>query len=144
MIYGDTSLILSLYVADAGSTEAGKLVSGASEPLVWTAWHELEFTAALEARVGRGLNTRQEADAVVAELAAHRERDGLYARRKADWDRVLERATKLAAQSGAEFLCRSLDVLHVAVCLELGLSKFRTLDERQRKLAERQGLEVSP
>jgi predicted nucleic acid-binding protein len=68
----------------------------------------------------------------------------LYARRKADWDRVLERATKLAAQSGAEFLCRSLDVLHVAVCLELGLSKFRTLDERQRKLAERQGLQVSP
>jgi hypothetical protein len=35
-------------------------------------------------------------------------------------------------------------VLHVAVCLELGLSKFRTLDERQRKLAERQGLQVSP
>ncbi len=144
MIYADSSLILSLYVADAGSANAGRMLAGQKEPLAWTAWHELEFTAALEARVGRGQNTRQEADAVFEELAAHRERDGLYSRRKADWDRVLERATKLAAQCGADYLCRSLDVLHVAVCLELGVSKFRTLDDRQRKLAERQGLELNP
>jgi predicted nucleic acid-binding protein len=144
MIYADTSLIFSLYVADTGSRQATELLAGAKEALIWTAWHELEFTSALEARVSRGQNSRREADAVFAELVAHRERDGLFVRRKAEWDRVLERATKLAAQSGGELLCRSLDVLHVSLCLELGLSKFRTLDERQRKLAQRQGLEVSP
>lgn len=144
MIYADSSLILSLYVADAGSEPAEQMTAGLNVPLVWTAWHELEFHAALEARVGRGQNTRNEADAVKAQLSAHRERDGLYLRRTADWERVLERASSLTSQSGAEFLCRSLDVLHVAACLELGLTKFLTLDERQRKLAAKHGLEIHP
>lgn len=144
MIYADSSLILSLYVADSGSEAAEQMTAGLNEPLVWTAWHELEFNAAMEARVGRGQNTRTEADAVKAELAAHRERDGLYFRRSADWERVLERASSLTSQSGAELLCRSLDVLHVAACLELGLTIFLTLDERQRKLAAKHGLEINP
>lgn len=143
MIYADSSLILSLYVADSGSEAAGQMLAGLNEPLVWTAWHELEFIAAMEARVGRGQNSRSEADAVKAVLLAHREQDGLYARRSMDWERILERATSLASQSGAEFLCRSLDVLHVATCLELGVAKFITLDERQRKLAVKHGLEVN-
>lgn len=142
MIYADSSLILSLYVADSGSEIAEQRMAGLREPLVWTPWHELEFNAALEARVGRRQNSRQEADAVKAELSAHRERDGLYARRTTDWNRVLDRATSLASQCGAEFLCRSLDVLHVAICLELGLTRFLTLDERQEKLAAKQGLDV--
>jgi predicted nucleic acid-binding protein len=57
---------------------------------------------------------------------------------------MLDRATTLATQSSAEFLCRSLDVLHVASCLELGVEIFLTLDERQRKLAEKHGLRVNP
>ncbi len=144
MIYADTSLIMSLYVADSGSEAAEQMTAGLSEPLVWTAWHELEFNAALEARVGRGQNTRNEADAVKAELSVHRERDGLYLRRSADWERVLDCASKLASESGAEFLCRSLDVLHVAACLELGMSRFLTLDERQKKLAAKHGLGINP
>ena len=144
MIYADSSLILSLYVADSGSETAGQLIADAKEPLVWTAWHELACTSAMEARVGRGQNTRGEADAVNALLTAHRERDGLYERRAANWERVLERAIRVAARSGTVHLCRSLDVLHVAACLELGVSRFLTLDERQRKLALEQGLEVNP
>lgn len=143
MTYADSSLILSLYVADSGSEIAEQTIAGLSEPLVWTPWHELEFNAALEARVGRRQNSRQEADAVKAELSAHRERDGLYVRRAVDWNRVLERTTSLTNQFGAEFLCRSLDVIHVAICLELGLTRFITLDERQAKLASRQGLDVN-
>ena len=143
MIYCDTSLLLSLYVADDWSAEAGALVAGAREPLVWTAWHELEFTAALEARVGRGANTREEVDAVMEELAAHRERDELYVPRKADWEEVLRRAAGLAGKRGAEFLCRSLDVLHVAACLELRVERFWSFDERQRRLAKAVGLEVN-
>lgn len=143
MIYCDTSLLLSLYVADSRSADAGVLLADAREPLVWTAWHELEFAAALEARVGRGTTTRKEADAVKAELAAHRERDGLYVRRAADWERVLERAVGLAEAQGAAFLCRSLDVLHVAACLELGLARFWSFDERQRWLASDKGLRLN-
>lgn len=144
MIYCDTSLLLSLYVADSRSKEAGELLADAKEPLAWTAWHELEFAAALEARVGRGTTTRDEADAVNAELAAHRERDGLYARRETDWERVLERAVRLTKDHGAAFLCRSLDVLHVAICLELGLERFWSFDERQRKLAVSERLDLNP
>ncbi|MBK1881216.1 type II toxin-antitoxin system VapC family toxin [Luteolibacter pohnpeiensis] len=143
MIYCDTSLLLSLYVADGGSDRAGELLDNASEPLVWSVWHELEFIAALEARVGRGSTTRKEADGVSAELAMHRDRDGLYVVRSADWDRVLARATDLAKKWGADFLCRSLDLLHVAVCLELGVGQFWSFDERQRKMAASEGLRIN-
>jgi hypothetical protein len=84
MIYADSSLILSLYVADSGSETAGQMLENVNEPLVWTAWHELEFRAAIEARVGRGQNTRNEAEAVKAELLKHRERDALYVRHSTD------------------------------------------------------------
>lgn len=143
MIYCDTSLLLSLYVADSGSEEAGSLVARADEPLAWTAWHELEFSAALAARVGRGATMQEAADAVIAELSVHRERDGLYVRTRADWDHVLERAVLLAKRHGAAYHCRSLDILHVASCLELGLRRFWSLDARQRQLAACESLDVN-
>lgn len=143
MIYCDTSLLFSLYVADAGSKKAGEQMAQAGEPLVWTAWHELEFTAALEARVGRGANTREQADAVAAELTGHREKGGLFVHRAMNWEQALVRASDLARKWGAGFGCRSLDVLHVGICLELGIGKFWSFDERQCDLARAVGLRIN-
>jgi predicted nucleic acid-binding protein len=40
--------------------------------------------------------------------------------------------------------CRSLDILHVAGAMELGIRKFWSLDGKQRDFAREAGLEVSP
>ena len=40
--------------------------------------------------------------------------------------------------------CRTLDLLHVAVALSLGVKTFVTFDERQRAVAKLEGLTVKP
>ena len=40
--------------------------------------------------------------------------------------------------------CRTLDLLHVAVALSLGVNSFVTFDERQRAVARLEGLTVKP
>jgi predicted nucleic acid-binding protein len=41
-------------------------------------------------------------------------------------------------------LVRSLDLLHVALALELGTSEFLTFDDRQRQAASAEGFKVIP
>ena len=40
--------------------------------------------------------------------------------------------------------CRTLDLLHVAAALSLGVKTFVTFDERQRAVAKLEGLTVKP
>ena len=40
--------------------------------------------------------------------------------------------------------CRTLDLVHVAVALSLGVKTFLTFDERQRAVAKLEGLTVKP
>ncbi len=143
MIYGDTSFLFSLYVEDSASQRASAQMAAASEPLIWTPWHQLEFTAALEARVWRKANTRKQADAVHATLHTHLQKGGLFTHRTLKSDATLARASDLARKWGAKFGCRSLDVLHVGICLELEVEKFWSFDERQRSLAKAVGLKTN-
>jgi predicted nucleic acid-binding protein len=50
----------------------------------------------------------------------------------------------LARRYGPTLGVRTLDSLHVACALELKADKFWTFDERQAKLAEAVGLDVTP
>lgn len=58
------------------------------------------------------------------------------------WRAALKRAADLSRQFTPEFGTRSLDVLHVASALELGLKRFVTFDGRQGQLARATGLKV--
>jgi len=143
MIYCDTSFLFSLYVEDVGSRIASAQVENLTDPLIWTAWHQLEFTTALEARVGRNVNTRKEATSVMQALSLHLEKDGFFVKRTADWEQALAKSTEISQKWGAALGCRSLDVLHVGICLELEIENFWSLDERQRKLAKAVGLKIN-
>ena len=143
MIYCDSSFLLSLYVGDSGSEKASCLMEQATSRLVWTTWHNLEFTAAMESRVGRELNSRDEAERVYQALATHRDANTLFADRILSWESVFVRGSQLARSFGASLLSRSLDIVHVAACLELGIESFWTLDERQIGLANEAGLTVN-
>lgn len=142
MIYCDTSFLLSLYIADSWSDIADRWVREKAQPVVWTPWHELEFTTALEARVGRGDTERDVANAVFRSLIEHQASGFLLKQPVRSWSEVTTRACQVARAHGAHCLSRSFDVLHVALCLELELKLFLSFDRRQVKLAKRLGLEA--
>ena len=56
---------------------------------------------------------------------------------------TFEICIELARKHTPRFGVRTLDVLHVAVALELRATQFWTFDDRQAKLAKVVGLKVS-
>jgi predicted nucleic acid-binding protein len=58
------------------------------------------------------------------------------------WRATLRRAGEISREHTSTLGCRTLDVLHVATALELGLHAFITFDRRQRELALATGLRV--
>ena len=68
--------------------------------------------------------------------------DDRYADAAVLWRATLRRATELGRRFTSTIGCRSLDVLHVATGLELGLTSFVTFDKRQRQLAAAAGLKA--
>ena len=67
---------------------------------------------------------------------------GRYRQTDLLWRSALRRAGELSRQHTPALGTRSLDVLHVASALELGLRRFVTFDDRQQKLARAVGLKV--
>jgi len=57
---------------------------------------------------------------------------------------IWDAGIRLARQYGPTLGVGTLDSLHVACAIELKADKFWTFDERQQKLAEAVGLDVTP
>lgn len=137
--YADTSYLVSLYTPDANSVEASELFASAT-PLSLTPFGELEFVNALELRVFRKELAPVEVDAY---LRAFQEdiNAGLFVRRAIPAV-AYERAMILAKAHTRELGARGMDILHVAIAIELAAGTFFTLDRVQRRLARAAGLTV--
>ncbi len=140
MIYCDTSFLLSLYILDSNSEEAFERAKNISVSLVWTRWHELEFTTALESRVRRGATDREQADAVYADVRKQRSGSSIFKTPVIDWNDVWSESTELAAKEARNVECRSLDVVHIGLCLSLQIEDFLSFDQRQNTLAKQVNL----
>ncbi len=131
--YGDSSFIVSLYATDANSDAAASALSAARKQLAWTDWHSLEVENALRLREFRGLSTRSETAGMLAaiheDLAA-----GMLSRASVDLPRALVCARGLSEKHSAALGTRSLDILHVAIALELQAAQSFTFDARQAAL----------
>jgi predicted nucleic acid-binding protein len=66
--------------------------------------------------------------------------EGRYTEIDVLWRATLRRAADISRTYTPKLGCRSLDVLHVATALELGLRAFVTFDGRPRQLARAVGL----
>lgn len=143
MVYSDTSVLISLILEDANSAAATDLVRNLHDRLVWTDFLKLELFNAIRVRVAENRLCEANAEAgrrLAEKLTVSRKWD----RREPDWSRVLARANGLSAAHAAATKARSLDTMHVACAMELGLPDFWTFDKRQRALAEVVGLRVNP
>ena len=147
MIYCDTSLLFSFFVGDNLEKEAiARLEFLQVNPdfLCWTSWHELELRTALERQVANlhKSTSREEAVVIYQQLDDWQLAGGILKKVEPKWSDVMNRANVIAYQFAAKFLGRSMDVVHVALAVELEVTEFWTLDRRQRGMAEECGLVV--
>lgn len=140
--YADTGFLCSLYTPDAHSVRAAARMKRQELPLPFAWLHQLEFRNALRLRVFRKEITPVERDAslnaMLADLAS-----GVLTITVPPLAEVMTEAERLSALHSEKLGTRSLDILHVACGLVLGLPQFITFDKRQAALAKAAGLQVS-
>jgi predicted nucleic acid-binding protein len=140
LVYADTSFFVSIYVEDAHSVAAERMIDcGAG---VWfTPLHYAEWTHAIAQQVFRKRISNTEAQRIYRDLESD-----LAA---SSWvevgmpEGVFDLCADLARRHGARFGVRTLDSLHVAAAVSLKAEQLWTFDERQAKLAKAVGLRVS-
>lgn len=131
--YADTSFLVSLFTSDSNSPAAHAALIEHPCTLLLTEWHDFELESALRLREFRGLGTPQETNAAL-HLVQQGVSDGLLRRVQVDHSTTLTRARALASKHGPTLGTRALDVLHVALALELAVDEFFTFDRRQAAL----------
>lgn len=138
-IYADTSLLASLYLADANTSAAVAVVRATARPLILTPWQQFELENAFQLRFFRRESSRADlatADArLTADLAA-----GMLVETPVPVAAVLPLARQLTARFTATAGTRAFDVFHVAAALHLKVVRFLTFDARQLALARAAGL----
>jgi predicted nucleic acid-binding protein len=139
--YADTGFLVSLYGEDEHSSEATALLT--RRPVfVLTSLGEAEFTNAIELRIFRKQWTRLEARSV-QDLFSQHQAAGMFQMQPLSaeiWDKSLSLSRRHSAYLGT----RTLDLLHVAIALTVGVDVFYTFDERQRKLVKAERLRLLP
>lgn len=136
--YADTSFFVSLYVKDAHSIAADRMLGGGERPPI-TPLHIAEWTHAIAQQVFRRQMTIAEADRLNRDF-----HDDCVTR---IWKTIsvpetsLELCADLGRRYGPKLGVRTLDSLHVACALELNAKQFWTFDDRQGRLAKAAGLD---
>ena len=109
--------------------------------LAVTSHGRVELTNGLALAAHRGFLSDPAYQAALAALDDDFEQ-GRYTVADLLWRAVLKRAADLSRAHTPSFGTRSLDVLHVASALELGMKHFVTFDDRQAQLATATGLKL--
>ena len=139
--YADTGFLCSLYAPDAHTQRAVVRMARQALPLPVTWLHQLEFRNALRLRVFRREITAAQRDAslnaMLADLAA-----GVLAHAAPPLSDLTIEAERLSVLHSESLGTRSLDILHVAGALVLGLPEFLACDRRQHALARAAGLKA--
>ena len=141
--YFDSAIIAKLYVAEANSADAIRLVSAHAAPYALTPWQALEVRNAIRLKAFRREITAAEMTQSLAAL----EQDiaaGRWVRPDFTTAVVEQKAEELSAGHAAALGCRTLDIIHVAAALVTGAKEFVTFDQRQAALARTAGLNVKP
>lgn len=140
-LYADPSALLKLYLHEPQSRAMATWRSKISGPLAVTPHGRVEMINGIALAAHRGFLAPTAFQAALAALDDDFEQ-GRYAPADLLWRAVLKRAADLSRLHTPTLGTRSLDVLHVASALELGMKRFVTFDDRQGQLAGAVGLKV--
>jgi predicted nucleic acid-binding protein len=138
--YVDPSALLKLYVHEPESSAISAWRSRKGT-LPITQHGQIEIVNGI---CLAGFRTLLGAEGLEDALASFAEdlQDGRYVVVDVLWRATLRRAEQLSRDQTPTLGCRTLDVLHVASALELGMRAFVTFDRRQAQLATAVGLRV--
>ena len=139
--YADPGALLKLDLHEPESRAMATWRAKTTSPLAVTHHGRVELINGLALAAQRGFLPAAALEAALAALDDDFEQ-GRYAPADLPWRAVLKRAADLSRAHTPTLGTRSLDVLHVASALELGLKRFVTFDVRQRRLALAAGLKV--
>lgn len=139
--YADTGFLCSLYAPDRHTGAAVARIKRQPLPLPVIWLHQLEFRNALRLRIFRKEITSAQRDASLNAMLADRTAGVLVHAATPLMDLTIE-AERLSALHSESLGTRSLDILHVAAALVLGLPEFLTFDLRQHALALAAGLQA--
>jgi predicted nucleic acid-binding protein len=142
-VYADTSLLASLYLADANTARAIELVTKIARPLILTSWQEFELENAFQLRRFRQESTSADLAVAATQLAGDKSA-GMVVAVTLALASVVPLARQLAARHTAVCGSRAFDVFHVASAVHLGSRQFLSFDHRQLALARAVGLRVFP
>ena len=102
---------------------------------LWITHHgRLELVNGIELAAHRGIVSEVIHDAALAAVDDDFAQ-GRYVQADLLWRATLQRANDISREFTRAIGCRSLDILHIASALELGLRSFVTFDVRQKHLA---------
>ncbi len=145
--YPDTSFLCALYRLQANSTEAAAYFAAMPGSLEVTTLLLYEFRQAVRFQIrlhrhdpSKGY-PRAEGNKMLADLKSDLI-SGAVTTIPAPWQQIhlaAERLSELFTDASGH---RSMDILHVATAIELGVKEFLTFDGNQKKLAEAEGFVV--
>jgi predicted nucleic acid-binding protein len=147
--FPDTSFLCALYVRQDNSPAAAAHFKTMPEALHVSSLMLYEFRQSVRFQVWLHARDKNKgypqaiAEAALGKLQANMEA-GAVVPVSADWPDVHRLAETLSKRHTIAGGHRSLDVLHVATALHLGVREFLTFDTNQRKLAAAEKLKVKP
>lgn len=147
--FPDTSFLCALYRAQVNSTCADAYMIGLSGALAVSSLLLLEFRQSVRFQSRLHLNDRNKgfSQAEGQQMLNDLQMDlnaGLLTTTPVDWSSVHQRAEALSSAHTLAGGHRLVDILHVATALQLGATQFLTFDQKQKQLAEAEGLVVPP
>jgi hypothetical protein len=141
--YADTSFLISLYTPDSNSELATAQLFKREDHLWITPFGQAEFVNSIELRVFRKEITPPQAHGSMGDFQRDLDAGSFLVGRPVPFG-SFERALLLSHRHTRQMGTRGMDVLHVAIALELGAELFYTFDQGQSRLAKRTGLTVRP
>jgi predicted nucleic acid-binding protein len=145
--FPDTSFLCSRYREQIFSPRVDAWMDAHPAPLPVSTFLLLEFRQSTRLQVRLFENDRtkgfgqREATAMLRDLQQDLSL-GILEVRPVDWPDVHQIAERLSAMHTSAAGHRLADILHVATAIHLGMAGFLTFDDRQRALAEAEGLTV--
>lgn len=137
--YADSSFLFSLYGNDAHSEKATAWISGFSAPISVTDLTLFELENALRFSSSRGFIPVAQRDGSLARIA-DAEKAGRLRMVVCNLANIVRQSRRISETRTPTGAHRAFDILHVAIALELGATRFLTFDDNQRSLARSEGL----
>jgi predicted nucleic acid-binding protein len=141
--YFDSAMIVKLYVREATSPDAIRLVGAYVAPYLLTQWQALEVKNAIRLKAFRKEITAEEMNQSIAAFSQDIV-TGRWKRPSYTAADIEQKADELSANHSAVLGCRTLDIVHVAAAVIIGAKEFVTFDQRQGAMAKQAGLLVKP